>query len=112
PLLDRVTPDQPRVIRSAARDDHHASYVCEELVVDRAEVTQVYAILAGGALADRLRDRIRLLIDLLEHERLITLLLRGVGVPVDLDRLALQRFSVGGQELDAIGSQDDDLVVA
>ena len=66
---------------------------------------------ARRALADRLGDGVGLLVDLLEHERLVALLLGGVGVPVDLDDLALERLAVGGLELDALGAQDDDLVV-
>ena len=84
----------------------------QQLVVDRAEVPEVDPVIARGALADRLGHRVRLLVDLLEHERLVALLLGRVGVPVDLDDLALERRAVGGQELDAVGAQDDDLVVA
>ena len=101
PLLDRVAADQAGVVRGSAGDDHDASQAAQELVVDRAEVAEVDPVLAGGALADRLGDGVGLLVDLLEHERLVALLLGGLGVPVDLDDLALERLAVGGLELDA-----------
>jgi hypothetical protein len=50
-------------------------------------------------------------VDLLEHERLVAALLGLLGVPVDgLDR-ALDGHAGGGEELDALGADDDDLVV-
>ena len=69
-------------------------------------------VLAGGTLADRLGHGVGLLVDLLEHERLVALLLGRLGVPVDLDQLPVEQLAVGGQELDPVGAQDDDLVVA
>ena len=112
PLLDRVAPDQPGVIGGPAGDDHDPPDAPQELVVDRPEVAEVDPVGPGGALAERLGDRVGLLVDLLEHERLIALLLGRLGVPVDLHDLALQRLAVGGLELDALGPQHDDLVVA
>ncbi len=65
----------------------------------------------GGPLADRLGYRVGLLVNLLEHERLIALLLGRLGVPVDLHHLALERLARGALELDPAGTHDHDLVV-
>ena len=62
-------------------------------------------------LADRLGDRVGLLPDLLEHERLVALLLGRVLVPLDLLHLALDRRAVAGEERGAVGAGDHDLVV-
>jgi hypothetical protein len=43
----------------------------------------------------RLRDGVRLLVDLLEHEGLVAALLGLLGVPIDLVDLALERRAVG-----------------
>ena len=45
PLLERVAADQARVVRGAAGDDHDAVAVAQEVVVDRAEVAEVDAVL-------------------------------------------------------------------
>ena len=108
PLLDRVAADQARVVGGAAGDDDDPLDAAQQLVV---ELGQVHAVGADRAVGDRLGDRVGLLVDLLEHERLVAALLGGVGVPVDLVRLALERLAVGGQELRALGRQDDELVV-
>ena len=52
------------------------------------------------AVADRLGDRLGLLVDLLQHERLEAALLGALVVPVELDELALDGGAVGrAQEL-------------
>ena len=113
PLLDRVAPDQPGVVGGPARDDHDSPDPAQKLIVDLvAEVAEVDPVGARGSLAERLGDRVGLLVDLLEHERLIALLLGRLGVPVDLHDLALERLAGGGLELDALRAQHDDLVVA
>ena len=78
----------------------------------RGQVAEVDAPAAGRALADGLGHGVGLLVDLLEHERLVALLLRRVGVPVDLDDLVLDRLAGRGVELGALGAQHDELVVA
>ena len=75
------------------------------------EVAEVDPDPARGALADRLGDRVRLLVDLLEHERLEALLLGGLRVPVDLHDLALERIAGRAHELDAVRPQHHELVV-
>ena len=111
PLLERVAADQAGVVRGAAGDDDDPVAVAQEGVVDRAEVAEVDAVLADGAVGDRLRDGVRLLVDLLEHERLVAALLGDLLAPVDLVDLALDRLAGGAEELDAVAAHDDDLVV-
>ena len=111
PLLDRVAPDQSGVIGGAAGRDHHLVHASEHLIVDRAELSEIHPLLSRDALAERLGDRVRLLVDLLEHERLVALFLGRVSVPVDLDHVALDRLPAGGVELDALRPEHDDLVV-
>ena len=50
------------------------------------------------AVADRLGDRVGLLVDLLQHERLEAALLGALVVPVELDELALDRAAVVGAQ--------------
>ena len=68
---------------------------------------------ARRAVGDRLGDRVGLLVDLLEHERLVAALLGGLLVPVDgLDRPRSTRRAVGGREARRRrGATIDDLVV-
>ena len=63
------------------------------------------------ALADRLRDRLGLLVDLLQHERLVALLLGSLVVPVDLDLLALDLVARHVEEACAFRGDRDDLAV-
>ena len=60
---------------------------------------EVDAVAAHGAVGDRLGDGVGLLVDLLEHERLVAALLGGRLVPVDGRDLALDRRAVGMHEL-------------
>ena len=63
------------------------------------------------AVADRLLDRVRLLVDLLQHEGLEPALLRGFFVPVDLLDGPLDGRPVGRRERRALGRDGDDLVI-
>ena len=65
----------------------------------------------ADTIADGLRHRLGLLVDLLQHERLETGLLRTFVVPVELDRLVLDGSPVGALERRASGPQRDDLAV-
>ncbi len=108
PFLDRVPADQPRVVRGAAGDDDDPVGALKQVVIELGEVD---AVRTDGAVGDRLGHGVSLLVDLLEHERLVAALLGGVGVPVDLVRLAFERVARRGQELGSVGGQDDQLVV-
>ena len=68
--------------------------------------------MAANAVADRLGHGLRLLEDLLQHERLVAALLGALLVPVDL--LALGRLHLGAveEEMDGVGCHFDDLAVA
>ena len=70
----------------------------------------------ADAVADRLGDSLALLVDLLEHERLVAALLGALVVPVELDRIVLDHRPVrarvdgaGGRDLDdvAVVGEDD-----
>jgi len=112
PLLDRVATDEPGVVGGAAGDDRDVAHAAQQIVVDRVtDLPQVDPVPAGRAVEDRLGDRIRLLVDLLQHEGLVAALLRRVGIPVDLDDLALERLTGRGLERDRVAADRDDLVV-
>ena len=64
--------------------------VAQDRLVERALVVEVDAVVAQRAVGDRLGDGVGLLVDLLEHERLVAALLGGLLVPVDLRDLALE----------------------
>ena len=67
---------------------------------------------ARGAVGDRLGDGVGLLVDLLEHERLVAALLGGLLVPVDVRDLALESAAVGrAGTAPRSGAQHDDLAV-
>ena len=57
----------------------------------------------ADAVADRLGDGLRLLVDLLEHERLVAALLGALVVPVELDRVVLDPGAVRTGEDRALG---------
>ena len=82
----------------------------QQRLVERG-LGEVDAVGAHRAVGDRLGDGVGLLVDLLEHERLVAALDGGVLVPVDGRDLALDRRAVGLEELHAAGPDDDDLLV-
>ena len=55
-------------------------------------------MVAADAVADRLAHRLGLLVDLLEHERLVAGLLGALVVPVDLGHLGLDDLAVDAVE--------------
>ena len=57
-------------------------------------------------------DRARLLVDLLAHEPVVAVLLRGGEVPVDVVGLGLGGAAVEVGHLDAVAGDRDDLVLA
>ena len=67
PVLDRVLGDEAGVIAGAATDDEHL-VDRTELVVGQAHLVEVEATVGQEPIAQRLADRLRLLVDLLEHE--------------------------------------------
>ena len=111
PLLDGVAPDQAGVERRAARDDDDAVDVAQQRLVERADVVQVHAVGADGAIGDGVGDRIGLVVDLLQHEGVVAGLLRGFLVPLDLLGGPFDRLAIGLGHGHAIGGQGDYLAV-
>ena len=101
------------MIGGAAGDDDDPLDAGQQPVVKRAEVAEVDAVLAHRPVGDRLRDRVGLLVDLLERERLEAALLGLGGVPLDrLDGPVADRLAGrGDKEVDAVGAHGDDLAV-
>ncbi len=97
------------MVRRPAGEEHHPLQAADLLLAQVQAVELQLAVVEP--LADRLGDRVGLLPDLLEHERLEALLLGGVVVPLDLLHLALDRRAVAGEERGAVGAGDHDLVV-
>ena len=81
-----------------------------DLAVAEAELVELELPVAD-AVADRLLDGVRLLVDLLEHEGLEAALLGALVVPVDLDDLLLDHLAVGAHERGARGRDGDDVAV-
>src|SRR5918996_721291 len=79
PLLDDVAADDARVVRGAAGEEDDPAQVLE-LLVGHAEALEDELPVAD-AVADRLGDGIGLLVDLLEHERLVAPLGGALVVP-------------------------------
>ena len=109
PLLDHVPADDAGVVRRAAGENHDPPQVAD-LAVGEAELVELELPVAD-AVADRLLDGVRLLVDLLEHEGLETALLGALVVPVDLDDLLLDHLAVGPHERGAGGCDRDDVAV-
>jgi hypothetical protein len=74
------------VVRGPTGDDHDPPHTRQHLVGELRELD----VIARRPVGDRLGDRVGLLVDLLEHEGVVAALLGGVGVPIDLHRLALE----------------------
>ena len=110
PLLDRVTADDTCVVRGAAGDDHDPPQPFQLVLVQAEALEREMAV--PDPVADRLGDAFGLLVDLLEHERLVARPLGRVIVPVDLDDVVLDCGTgrrVG--DLDTVGLDRDDLAV-
>ena len=82
------------MVGGAAGDDHDPPQAAQEVVV-QLDLGEVDALVAGKPVGDRFRDRVRLFVDLLQHEGLVAALLGRVLVPGDLFGVALDRVAVG-----------------
>ena len=110
-ILERVFADQSGVQRGAAADEDHA--------VELGEFARrgAHAGEHGGAeveieaAADGVGQRVRLLVDFLEHEMFEAALLRGGGVEAELGDLAGDRDVVEIADVDGIRGDDGDVVV-
>ncbi len=65
----------------------------------------------SNALAHRVADSLRLLVDFLEHEVLIAALLSSFGIPVDFENLLRHRLAVAIRDLDSILRNDSKLTI-
>jgi hypothetical protein len=97
------------VVRRAGGHDHDAAQVAQ-LLLGHAEALE-HELPVAYAVTEGFRDGLRLLVDLLEHERLVPALLSGLHVPVDLDHLALELAVLHADEAGAVGRDRDDLAV-
>ena len=88
PVLDGVLGDHAGVGGGAARHDDDPVDVAQLVLGDR-HVVEHQAAVDVGAAEQGVADRVRLVVDLLLHERRVAALLGGRGVPGDLVRLAL-----------------------
>ena len=110
PVLDRVLRDEPGVERRAARDDDDLVDLAQLVVGDPHLVELEPAVLVVPA-EQRVGDRPRLLEDLLAHEPVVAVLLRGGEVPVDVVAVALDGDAVEADHGDAVAGDRDDLVL-
>ncbi len=109
PLFDDVPADDARVVRGAGGDDHDAAQVAH-LHLRQAERLE-HQLVAADAVADRLAHRLGLLVDLLEHERLVAALLGFLVVPVELLHLEVLALDAVLEETDGRRRDLDDLAV-
>ena len=109
-LLDRVADDQAGVVRGAAGDDEDAPQAAQDLVADPHLGEVDRAVLAQAA-GERVAQRRRLLVDLLEHEGLVAGLLRRVVVAGELHLLADERLAGDVGVLRAVGAEGHDVAV-
>ncbi len=109
-MLDGVLRDHAGVRGGAARDDGDPVDGLELLLGD-AHLVEHEPTVGVGAAEQRVGDRVRLVVDLLLHERRVAALLGGGGVPRDLVRLALRGRAVEVDDRGALGRDGDDLVL-
>ena len=110
PVLDRVLGDLTGVGGGAAGQHDDLGGVLQLLRID-AQLIQGQAALGVGAPQQGLLHGLGLLVDLLLHEGVIAALLRGGGVPVDVEALALSGGAVEVDDGHVIGGDGDDLVL-
>src|SRR4029079_6394379 len=109
PLLDDVAADDARVVGGATGEDDDPAQVAK-LLVGEAEALEHDASVAD-AVAERLLDRVRLLVDLLQHKGLVAGLLGRLVIPVDLERFALDFAVPDFEEACALGGDRNTLAV-
>src|SRR5437667_10490663 len=100
PVLDRGGTDEGRVMGAAARHELDALSARQGLR-QAVELLDVDVAVATHPPEDRLAERLRLLVDLLEHEMLVTALLGGLRRPRDQRLGALAADAVDTGDLDA-----------
>ena len=100
PLLDDVAPDDARVVRGAAGDEHDPLQLLELLVghADPSSTSRPWRTRSPIVSATA-----SLLVDLLEHERLVAALLGALVVPVELHGVVLDDLAVRRREGRSLG---------
>ncbi len=98
------------MVRGAAGDDEDAPQAAQHLVA-HADLAQVDGAVFEQPAGERVAKRRRLLVDLLEHERLVAAFLGGGVVPGHHRLLAHERRAGDVAELRAVGAERDDVAV-
>src|SRR6476646_4271285 len=96
PFLEQVAANEAGVVRRPAGQEDDPGEPADLVFCQVQPVELELAVVEP--LADRLGDGVRLLPDLLEHERVVALLLGRLLVPLDLLHLALDHGAVAGEE--------------
>ena len=98
PVLDRVLADERRV-PGGSHPKQQDLAVAPQLLIGQGELSKRDRAVIGQPPAHRVRDRLRRLVDLLEHEVRVAALLGLAHVPVDMDELGLDSRAVQRRHL-------------
>jgi hypothetical protein len=110
-VLDRVLRDHAGVERRAARDDDDLVDVAQ-LLVGQPHLVEDQLPVPAETAQQGVGDRLRLLGDLLEHEVVVTALLGGGEIPVDVEGAPLAGLTGEVGDLVGVGPQHHDVVLA
>ena len=110
PVFDRVLGHQPGVERRATGDDDDLVDPAQFLGADAQLVEDQLAAFVEAA-EQGVGHGGGLLEDLLAHEPVVTVLLGGGQIPIDVEVLGLGGRPVEGGDVDAVAGQFDDLVL-
>ena len=99
-LLQQIFPHQPRMPRGAASHDPNPAD-CGKLFWRQTDIWQIrLAGIIGIPPAHRVEDRLRLLVNFLQHEMRKATLFRRGGIPGDLRQFPFHRASLDVNEMD------------
>ena len=110
PVLDGVLGEHPGVVGGAAGHDEHLGDLAQFVVGDALFVEDDLPV--AQMPHQCVGQRIGLLGDLLDHEVVVSALLGGGEVPVDMEGLAAARLTVEIGDRVRVRGDDDDLVLA
>ena len=99
------------MVGGATGDDDDPLRAEQLLVAERADVIEVDAVFTNRPVSNCLSDRIGLLVDLLQHEGLVTTLLSRLLIPIDGHDLTLDRLAARRRETSAARAHGDDLPI-
>ena len=83
---------------------------CTDLIIGHTKFFD-HNLIILDTWTDRILDRLRLLVDLLEHEMLISVLLSRIDIPIDMLRLLLDCLSIHIKEFNLIFRQTGNLAI-